>query len=60
LIWIFVALGPIRVAGLDALLECRVRLALLSGSGQDRLLAVTQISTDVFFRHLFLPAVGRW
>jgi hypothetical protein len=32
-----------------------VRGALLSGSGHDRLLAVTQISIDVFFRHLFLP-----
>ena len=44
LICLFVALSPIRVTGLDALLKCGVCGALLSGGGHDRLLAVTQIS----------------
>jgi hypothetical protein len=58
LICLFVSLSPVRVTGLDALLECRVRSALLPGSGHHRALTVTQNSHDVFFRHLFSPGGG--
>jgi len=50
-----VALSPARVNGLDPLPECRVRGALLPGSGHDCLFAVTPLSHHVFFCHLFLP-----